>query len=111
MRGIPQFNFPAFFAVADRLIAEGHEVFNPAARVNEKHGEDFATSNATGCETQAAKEHGFSLRDAMGVDTAWICKHADGIYMLAGWKNSKGATAELALAQCLTLKIMYEDAP
>ena len=32
MRGIKDFNFPAFFAAAKKLRLEGHEVFNPAER-------------------------------------------------------------------------------
>jgi hypothetical protein len=38
MRGIPEFNFPAFNAAAAKLRAAGHHVFNPAERDNERHG-------------------------------------------------------------------------
>lgn len=105
MRGIPEFNFPAFHAAADRLKAEGHEVFNPAAKDNEKHGTDISKGNAAGCEEKAAKDHGFNLREALGADLAWICAEADGIALLPGWKNSKGATAEHATAVALGLVV------
>ncbi len=109
MRGIPEFNFPAFFAAEAKLQAQGHECFNPARRDNEVHGTDISKGNETGDEDIAAAEHGFDLREALGADLAWICAEADAIFMLPGWKNSKGATAEQATAVALGLEIMGED--
>jgi len=107
MRGIPEFNFPAFNAAAAALRAVGHVVFNPAERDIERHnGVDVSKGNATGDEEIAAKEHGFSLRDALADDTRWICKEADAIALLPGWGASKGAKAELALAEALGLEII-----
>ena len=106
MRGMPEFNFPAFFGAQDLLESKGHEVFNPAARDNEHHGTDISKGNATGDEAIAAKDHGFDLREALGADCAWICAQAEGIYMLDGWAKSAGATAERALAIALGLEIM-----
>lgn len=107
MRGIPEFNFPAFYAAAATLRGQGHDVFNPAERDNERHGTDISIGNAAGCEETAAKEHGFSLREALGCDTAWICQHAEAIALLPGWENSKGARAELALAEALGLEVFH----
>lgn len=101
MRSVPEFNFPAFNAAAAMLRAQGHEVFNPAERDNERHGVDISKGNADGCEETAAREHGFSLREALAEDTDWICRHADAIALLPGWEDSKGARAELALSQAL----------
>ena len=106
MRGIPEFNFPAFYAAAAKLEAEGHEVFNPAARDNEKHGTDISVGNATGDESLATAQHGFNLREALGADLAWICAEADAIGLLPGWENSKGATAERATAVALGLQVL-----
>lgn len=106
MRGVPQFNFPAFHAVAARLRAQGHEVFSPAEKDNERHGTDISADNATGDESIAAAEHGFNLREALGVDLAWICAHADAIALLPGWQSSKGATAERAAAVALGLEVI-----
>lgn len=107
MRGIPEFNFPAFFAAAEKLRSQGHEVFNPAEKDNEKYGTDISKGNKEGREDVAASQHGFSLREALGADLAWICAEADAIALLPGWRNSKGATAEHATAVALGLLVTY----
>jgi hypothetical protein len=104
MRGYPQFNFPAFHAAAAHLRAQGHEVFNPAERDEAEHGKDVSNS-ATGSLADVAHT-GFDHRAAMKADTAWICDHADAVFVLPGWQNSKGATAEVALAECLGLPVV-----
>lgn len=106
MRGIPEFNFPAFYAAADKLRAEGHDVFNPAERDNKKHGTDISKGNATGDEAVAAAQHGFNLREALGADLAFICAEADAIALLPGWEQSKGANAERATAVALGLAVI-----
>lgn len=107
MRGVPEFNFPAFFAGEALLVAQGHTVFNPARRDEERHGKGFAKDNHTGDEQQAAVQKGFSLREALRDDTAFICMEAEAIAMLPGWIHSKGAVAEKALAEALGLQVMY----
>lgn len=104
MRGIPEFNFPAFFAAAALLRAAGHTVFNPAERDNERHGTDVSAGNLTGDEHVAAAQHGFSLREALADDLAFICLEADAIALLPGWERSKGVAAERATAIALGLE-------
>ena len=105
MRGIPYFNFPAFHAAAQLLRDEGHEVFSPAEKDNERHGTDISIGNTAGDEAIASANHGFNLRDALSVDLLWICQEADGIALLPGWMHSKGATAERAVGIALNLVI------
>lgn len=107
MRGIPEFNFPAFHAAAAKLRADGHHVFNPAERDIETHGVDISKGNVSGCEELAAKEHGFNLREALRDDLEFICLHADAIALLPGWENSKGARAECATALALNLQLIH----
>jgi hypothetical protein len=107
MRGYPEFNFPAFRSAAKKLREEGHEVFNPAERDTERHGTDISKGNVSGSIAEAEKNHGFSLRVALGEDLEWICKHADGIALLPGWEASAGANAEWATCKALSLKIRY----
>lgn len=106
MRGIPQFNFPAFFAAERQLLARGYEVFNPAREDIVAHGKDISFGNDTGCERQAAQEHGFNLRVALSRDLQFICL-ADIIALLPGWEHSKGAKAELAVARALGLEEIH----
>lgn len=106
MRGIPEFNFPAFHAAAADLRAVGHFVFSPAEKDNERHGVDISKGNAAGCENLATQEHGFNLREALGADLAWICAEADAVALLPGWQSSKGANAERAAAITLGLEII-----
>lgn len=105
MRGVPEFNFPAFYKAAAELRADGHEVFSPAEKDCERHGVDISKGNATGDEEYANKQHGFSLREALGVDLAWICAEADAVALLPGWQSSKGSLAEVATAVALGLKV------
>lgn len=107
MRGIPEFNFPAFYAAAAKLRSEGHTVFSPAERDNEKHGTDISKGNLNGSEAQAAAQHGFNLREALAADLDYICHHADAIAVLPGWEKSKGVAAELATARALSLSEIF----
>ena len=107
MRGIPEFNFPAFMAAAVKLRADGHEVFNPAERDNHRHGTDISKGNATGDDNVAAAEHGFDLRVALAEDLNFICREADCVAMLLRWKTSRGARAEHAVALALGLEVIY----
>lgn len=110
MRGIPHFNFPAFAKASEKLRSEGHIVFNPAERDNERHGTNIGAGNETGCEKKAAQDYGFNLREALGDDLAWICANADAIALLPGWERSRGARAEHATAAALGLRIIILEA-
>ena len=106
MRGIPEFNFPAFHAGAKRLRSAGHIIFCAAERDIEKTGVDISKGNAAGDNDLAEKQHGFNLREALRDDLVFICMEADGIALLPGWENSKGAVAERATAIALGLRVM-----
>jgi hypothetical protein len=107
MRGIPNFNTPAFTEGAARLRSQGHTVFNPAERdmeefgtVSESAGDEHAFAKKVGLTTDALR------RNCFLADTQWICKHANAIALLPGWENSKGAMAERALGLALGLEII-----
>ena len=111
MRGKPYFNRSMFKAWTEMLRHEGHEVFSPLEEDIKRHGTRFTEENPAGSEEQAAQRFGFSIRDALGHDLAWICRHADAVALLPGWDKSKGATAEKATAEALGLELIYLGEP
>lgn len=90
MRGLADHGFPLFNEAAAKLRADGHEVFNPA--------ENDVSMADRGVE--------INIRNCLGEDLAWICAHADAVYLLPNWRNSKGATAERAVALALGLFVV-----
>ena len=105
MRGIKDFNFPAFYKASQTLRNSGNVVFNPAERDVEEHGEEISKS-PTG-DLKDAEKKGFNLRTALAADLEWICLRAEAICLLPGWENSKGACAERATALALGLEIIH----
>jgi len=104
MRGIPEFNFPAFFDKEDELFLEypGSVVFNPAKRDVEA---GFIPTGLQGTQEELDRLN-FDVLDALAFDCDWLCKKATHVYVLPGWSKSLGAKAEHALALALGLKIM-----
>lgn len=100
MRGIPEFNFEAFGNATGALRRKGHTVFSPAERDLDA---GFDPTGMTGNEDLS--EHGFDLREALGVDLAYICEHADAVAVLPGWAKSSGARAEVAAAWALGVPV------
>jgi len=108
MTGIPQFNFGEFYKAQAHFEALGYNVFNPAEKDNEKHGEEFGWNSPDGDPKTIADKYGFNLRETLGMDLEFICKEADAIYMLKGWEKSSGANAEHKTAIALGLEIIYQ---
>lgn len=93
MTGLPQHNYPAFFAAAERLQASGFDVLNPA-RIDEDH------STETGEPTWQ-----WYMRRALR-----MVSEADGIALLPGWEESTGATLEATVGRSLGLDVMTASA-
>ena len=82
MAGLKDNNRPAFDAAATKLLAMGHKAYNPTANHLK-----------------------LTYREHMEYDLAWICKRAQAIVMLPGWRSSPGAKVEHALAVALLIDI------
>lgn len=93
MRGIPLFNFPAFDAARDRLIAVGHVVISPAD-IDRQHGFDGTSGGVP------------SPRECIKRDVVAIAEECDTIALLPGWEKSKGSAVEVALGLFLGLKFI-----
>lgn len=95
MSGLPDFNFPAFMAYAEKLRATGAAVFNPAQNDLDTWGDmQGVRKNAT-------------YRECLRMDLDWICRHATHIALMPGWEASKGAHIEHALAAAIGLEFIY----
>lgn len=94
MRGIPEFNFPAFDHAADVLERLGAVVFSPAQRDRDEDG--FDPKGLTGHEDLSLL--GFDLRHALAEDVAYVAREADLVVLLDGWDDSSGALAEASVA-------------
>jgi hypothetical protein len=111
MSGIPEWNYPAFFAAEDKLRGEGWTVFNPAAKDKENGFEDEEAQ--VGGDTALAIQKGtFNFRTAYLWDLQKVVE-GDGIYMLKGWEQSPGARGEHAAAVAMkkhypNYQIVYE---
>lgn len=90
MSGKPNYNRAAFFKAQEELEKHGYSVWNPAWL-------------AYPSDTEFTKD------DMHIIDFAAL-RRCDAIYMLKGWKHSKGAQEECEYAIMRGLMIMYEGA-
>lgn len=97
MTGYPDYNFPAFDEARDHLERDWN-VISPAD-----------LDRAVGFEPTHEVTPEF-LRDAMRRDINAIMA-VDALYALKGWEQSKGASAEVALAKWRGIPVHYEEVP
>lgn len=95
MRGLPEFNYPAFNRAEFVLRNLGYEVVNPA-----KMGDKYGTAD----ELNANKD----LLDRLMHEELEAIAGCHAIYLLRGWERSFGARQELQLALMLGLEIVQQ---
>jgi hypothetical protein len=98
MTGVEQWNFPAFFKAEEDLKSLGHEAVNPAH--NNGPTLESALEEAGSPERPNHPWSYYMRRDlphVMGVDA--LC-------VLPGWRESKGASLEVKVAEALGLPIL-----
>ena len=83
MSGLPDHNYPAFHAAAQRLTDGGHEPVSP---------------------TQIGQRPDWTWEDYMQ-RAIELQRDCHGIYMLPGWRKSRGATVEWYVAQALGQRV------
>lgn len=141
MRGIKDFNFPAFFDAevaihnryCDNQITKP-EPLVPAATLAEvwngepgvltcafsgvtlfnpaRRDQEVYGPDVNKSETGDLSDlPDFNLRDALRADLSWIADHGTHIYLLDGWENSSGARTEEALADALGMTVLYQTEP
>lgn len=99
MRGIAEFNFPAFDAAWKRLLRAGYWPVSPADHDREV---GFDATGMTGNEDLSAV--GFDLPTALLWDLEMVAR-GDGVALLDGWEGSLGAQAEVAVARALGVPV------
>lgn len=92
MRGYKDLNFSAFDDAASKLRAVGYDVMSPV-EMDRREGVDAEFVSVLAPEQKDKLRKDFLLRDV-----AAICS-CDGVALLPGWSNSKGAIAENAFAE------------
>lgn len=88
MSGIPQCNFPAFYAAAGELRAAGYDIVSPA-ELDDEHDAAQALASADGSTSQR-RWGDFLARDVKLLAGGDIT----GIVFLPGWEQSRGARLE-----------------
>lgn len=108
MRGIPEFNFPAFHE-AERWARRylGGNILNPAQRDIDA---GFNPTGLLGTDDELA-DLGFDLAEAMRHDIAYIATEARRIVLLPGWARSSGARLEHAVADRCGVVPIYLVSP
>jgi dATP/dGTP diphosphohydrolase/uncharacterized protein DUF4406 len=107
MRGHDQYNFPAFYAMAEKLLAAGFDPVNPA-QLDREDGFRIET---------LAKDHDFT-KYPEGMDVEQVVRRdlkaimgCAGYVALPGYEKSKGATAEKSVFdwRCAKRLALMED--
>jgi len=88
MTGYDSFNFPAFMSAARKLRDKGYTVINPAERDMIEDGFNP--------DTDTPKD----IAHYMAHDLPCVCM-CDGVAVLPGWKQSKGACIEVSVARAV----------
>lgn len=96
MRGVPNFNYPRFNAVAQILRDQGHEVVNPVE-----------VGKAFGKPERINADEGI-LREVVKAEAALV-PTCDAICLLKGWQRSVGAKRELQIALAMGMEVLVED--
>lgn len=108
MSGIPQFNFPAFYTVAERLREIGFDVASPAEMDAEFGIDKEAMASKDGDTAKLSLTWGDLLaRDVKLIADGGI----QGIVFLPKWSESRGARLEatVGLLQKQFLFFQYDD--
>jgi hypothetical protein len=110
MSGIPQFNFPAFFAAAEQLRADGFEVVSPAEIDNEED-KGAALRSPDGQSVKRTDGVSKTWGDFLARDVKLLADTGiQGIVFLPNWQNSKGAKLEAFVGLLQGFKFWeYED--
>lgn len=104
MRGIPEFNFPAFDAASALGRSLGWHVISPAEMDREHNINEKGNSGADVFSHEQIRE--FIRRDVNVIVEILKAENGDAIACLPGWERSAGASGEVALGKWAKLQIL-----
>lgn len=108
MTGIPQFNFPAFDAMTERLRALGYTVHSPA-EMDDPDTRAAAMASEDGAPGSGSA-NGETWGDFLARDVKLLADNGiEGVVCLPGWEHSRGARLETFVAYLVGLPIMRLD--
>lgn len=105
MTGIPQFNYPAFIEAAAALRTEGWDITCPA-ELDDADTKRKAMASMDGSLADG-DWNGDTWGDFLSRDVKLIADTVDGVALLHGWGDSRGACLE-AFVALLDNKPLYE---
>lgn len=109
MTYIPQYNFPAFDAMAASLRSAGYDVVSPA-ELDDPADRAAALASPNGAP-QTAHQFGKTWGDFLARDVKLLADGGlDGVVVLPGWATSRGARLETFVASLCGLNIYTWDA-
>jgi len=109
MSGIPQFNIPAFDAVANDLRARGYEVVSPA-ELDDPEIRDEELASPDGDMASLTKKVGEAWGDFLSRDVKLIADEGiEAIVVLPDWYKSRGARLEVTVGTLCGLPIYAYD--
>ena len=93
MSGIPEFNFPAFVEAEKKLADAGYDVISPTAK-----------GKPEGDQYDGARPYEWYVREDLK-----MLLEADGVALLPGAQNSRGARMERQVAEFLKMPVGSVD--
>lgn len=102
MRGIKDFNFPAFDRARNLGVSLGYKIISPAD-MDREHGITETTPDNT---TDPTWLRNIVWRDVCVIVNKLQVERGDGLALLPGWRNSTGGTAEIFLGRWLGLRFV-----
>ena len=101
MTGIPQFNYPAFIAMADRLRASDFDVVSPA-ELDDPDDRAAALASPDGRMLAYTEGTGKTWGDFLSRDVKLLSDNGiKAVVVLPGWQQSRGARLETFVANAM----------
>lgn len=107
MTGIPQHNIPAFDAAAKELRARGNMLITSPAELDLAEVREWAMKDPAGNAEFIREKTGDTWGDFLGRDVKVVADVVDGVIVLPGWAESRGAQLEVFVAQLCGKPILH----